>query len=159
MNKRDPTIPLPPPKLKNQDGHHRACANACAQFFSALTRSTCRLVDAPANKRAPFVLSTCREWLLTEAFFLFFQVEHSRAQFTMARTQKTKNNVQILEHQDAENKALIYVLNKFEIFCWYAEFPVVIGIFFSVHLSKHLTFKDVLFGIMISIWLNCRQTL
>ena len=58
----------------------------------------------------------------------------------MARTQKTKNNVQILEHQDAENKALIYVLNKFEIFCWYAEFPVVLGIFFSVHLSKHLTF-------------------
>lgn len=67
------------------------------------------------------------------------------AQFTMGRTQKTKNNVQILEHQDAENKALIYVLNKFEIFCWYAEFPVVLGIFFSVHLSKHLTFQRCAF--------------
>ena len=67
------------------------------------------------------------------------------AQFTMARTQKTKNNVQILEHQDAENKALIYVLNKFEIFCWYAEFPVVLGTFFSVHLSKHLTFQRCAF--------------
>lgn len=67
----------------------------------------------------------------------------------MARQQKTKNNVQILEHQDAENKALIYVLNKFEIFCYNAEFPValvtlpkcVLGIFLSVHLSKHLTFQ------------------
>lgn len=71
----------------------------------------------------------------------------------MSRTRKTRNKVKILERQDAENKALIYVLNKFEVFCWYAEFPValvtlpkcVLNIFFSVHLSKHLTFQRCAF--------------